>query len=391
MLRLKQVVFNSYNCNNKYDNGRPKLLQPNALKFANTQFKFGKAKFINPKIYFDKDIFEFEKFHFFFNANTPIGLTNQFETNTIILSNILNNSLLITQHNDKIGVFHNVCRHRGCALLNENSNKDCISCPYHNWTYGLDGENYHIPYDDYGDNLKDSDLVKLNHYIINNIIFSSLSNKTSLDKLTKALIFLDDYDLVNKVSVIQEWNFSVNANWKILIENYLDVYRLSNTQPLLSRNLHQRDFIPIQSNDFNLGYVVNNVMNSGLIIDLDKTRNFDIRSNDLHDVVHFRLIFPNLFIILFPHHVILFIFEPIKSELTNLKIKLLSKSSNDSHWNTKLIQFYQTMIMKDISICEDMQKGIINSGFNNSFYNKKYEYILYKFHNLLIKEYFDNM
>lgn len=391
MLLSKPIVFNSsnYNKNSVYDN-RPKLYNSNILKFTNTQLKFGKAKAIDSEIYYNKEIFKFERFKFFFNVSTPIGVLNQFENKKVVLSNILNNSLLITNNNDEINIFHNVCRHRGCALLSEDSKQDYVKCPYHNWTYGLNGQNNYVPFDDYNDH-SNNNLVQLNHNICNNIIFSNLSNRNLDDTTKNALSFLNDYDLINDVSIIKEWEYSINANWKILVENYLDIYRLSNVHPLLTRNLQQREFVPIESNDLNLGYIVHNVLNSGLIIDLDNKRNFAMKSNDFNDVVHFRLIFPNLFIILFPHHLVLFIIDPINHELTNLKIKLLTKSSNDSNWNTKLIKFYESMNLMDISLCESMQKGIENFSFKNGVYNKKYEHTLYKFHNLLINEYTNYM
>lgn len=391
MLLLKSTVFSSinYDKNTVYDN-RPKLLKPNSIKFTNTQLKFGKATGINSEIYYNKEIFEFERFKFFFNTNTPVGLINQFENKTVVLSNILNNSLLLTKNNDEIGIFHNVCSHRGCTLLNHDSKTDYIQCPYHNWTYGLNGENNYVPYDDYGDH-SDKNLVQLKHNVVNNIIFSNLSNRNLEDDTINALSFLNDYDLINNVSIIKEWGYSINANWKILIENYLDIYRLSNVNPSLTQNLQQREFKPIQTDNFNLGYTIHNVLNSGLIIDLDKSRNFTMKSNVYNDVVHFRFIFPNLFIILFPHHLVLFIIDPINHELTNLKVKLLTKSTNDSHWNTKLIQFYESMNLTDISMCENTQKGIKNFGFKNSVYNKKYDRTLYKFHNLLVNEYKDYM
>src|ERR1700689_2443418 len=48
--------------------------------------------------------------------------------------------LLIVRGGDrKLRAFSNVCRHRGARLADGEGNCRAISCPYHGWTYGLDG------------------------------------------------------------------------------------------------------------------------------------------------------------------------------------------------------------------------------------------------------------
>ena len=40
----------------------------------------------------------------------------------------------------QLQAFYNVCQHRGHRLLEGQGNKQCISCPYHAWTYDLAGQ-----------------------------------------------------------------------------------------------------------------------------------------------------------------------------------------------------------------------------------------------------------
>jgi phenylpropionate dioxygenase-like ring-hydroxylating dioxygenase large terminal subunit len=58
-------------------------------------------------------------------------------------------ALIIVDDSDQIRAYHNVCRHRGARLLNDSGNcKHRISCPFHGWSYGLDGslQNYPLPH-----------------------------------------------------------------------------------------------------------------------------------------------------------------------------------------------------------------------------------------------------
>ena len=47
---------------------------------------------------------------------------------------------MIKNKSGNIKGFHNVCRHRGCKLVDKSKNSKVISCPYHKWSYKLDGD-----------------------------------------------------------------------------------------------------------------------------------------------------------------------------------------------------------------------------------------------------------
>ncbi len=48
--------------------------------------------------------------------------------------------ILVRVDETQISAFYNVCRHRGTKLVDESGNFRIIQCPYHGWTYKLDGE-----------------------------------------------------------------------------------------------------------------------------------------------------------------------------------------------------------------------------------------------------------
>src|SRR5262245_11495427 len=49
--------------------------------------------------------------------------------------------ILLRDHTNTIRGYHNICRHRGSRLLDqEEGSKECITCPYHRWTYDLGGK-----------------------------------------------------------------------------------------------------------------------------------------------------------------------------------------------------------------------------------------------------------
>ena len=47
--------------------------------------------------------------------------------------------VVVLDRDEELRAFLNVCRHRGTVLVNEPQRRGTIQCPYHAWTYGLDG------------------------------------------------------------------------------------------------------------------------------------------------------------------------------------------------------------------------------------------------------------
>ena len=48
--------------------------------------------------------------------------------------------VIVRDRDHQVKCFHNVCRHRGMKVVGKPCNARAISCPYHAWTYGLDGK-----------------------------------------------------------------------------------------------------------------------------------------------------------------------------------------------------------------------------------------------------------
>ena len=56
--------------------------------------------------------------------------------------------LLVRDREGKLRAFANICRHRGAPVASGSGNARSFSCPYHGWTYGLDGKLAGVPHED---------------------------------------------------------------------------------------------------------------------------------------------------------------------------------------------------------------------------------------------------
>ncbi len=152
--------------------------------------------------------------------------------------------LLLRDREGSVRAFHNVCSHRGVQLVAEPRNaRGGITCPYHAWTYGLDGQLLRRPkfcgqLEAQADHF---DPVALGLQIIrcelwNQLIFVNLDgNAPPVADYVRPLAerWADrDFDLLRHGGSLE---FEMNANWKLVIENYCERYHLPSVHPALNR------------------------------------------------------------------------------------------------------------------------------------------------------------
>ena len=144
--------------------------------------------------------------------------------------------LLIKNENNEITAFHNVCSHRCLKLVNEKKNiGKLIRCPYHSWSYDLQGNlkaaphiggiNNHKPK---GFNFKEHGLKSIRIHIWNDWIFINLNGKAKKFEEYAKPLFSKFKDLdFNKLEYMATLDFGkINTNWKFLIENFIEPYHV---------------------------------------------------------------------------------------------------------------------------------------------------------------------
>ena len=93
-------------------------------------------------VFAKQDVYEQEKDKVFAQGWASIGVGQQLKKPGDILPvRMAGVSLIAIRAKDgSIGVFHNVCRHKSAPLVDEPCNKRTLVCPYHKWSFKLDGE-----------------------------------------------------------------------------------------------------------------------------------------------------------------------------------------------------------------------------------------------------------
>ena len=140
--------------------------------------------------------------------------------------------VVLRAQNGEVRAFHNVCRHRATIVLQEPAKGlKHLQCPYHAWTYGLDGALEATPYFDGTPDASGSHLDKSQHGLVpvqcavwNHIVFVNLDGKAPpLEEVVQpavneyASLDLSDLRLAHRLT----WEF--DANWKLVFDNW-EVY-----------------------------------------------------------------------------------------------------------------------------------------------------------------------
>jgi phenylpropionate dioxygenase-like ring-hydroxylating dioxygenase large terminal subunit len=132
--------------------------------------------------------------------------------------------------------FLNVCRHRGTVLVNERQKRGTIQCPYHAWTYGLDGSLRGAPRSNEEPDF-DMDCLGLVPVQVGTwgpFVFANPD--TEAPALELALGDLPEVVAANGLDVHSlrfhdRRAYEIKANWKIAIENYLECYHCQLNHP----------------------------------------------------------------------------------------------------------------------------------------------------------------
>jgi Rieske 2Fe-2S family protein len=145
----------------------------------------------------------------------------------------------------ELRAFHNVCRHRGARLLsNPRVNVGNIVCPYHQWTYGLDGSHLyaaHMPadFDPACHGLRPVHLRSLA-----GLIFICLAEQPpeDFDIMANALTpYIAPHD-IKHCRVAHSEDIVEHANWKLTMENNRECYHCNAAHPELTRSIFAEGF-----------------------------------------------------------------------------------------------------------------------------------------------------
>jgi len=132
--------------------------------------------------------------------------------------------VVVRDRDGELRAFLNVCRHRGSVIAKERGRRETLQCPYHAWTYDLDGSLRSAPRSEREDAFDPCELAlrqalveTWGPFVFVNTDLDAAPLAASLGPLPDQI---DPGELVFRERVCAE----LGANWKVAVENYLECY-----------------------------------------------------------------------------------------------------------------------------------------------------------------------
>ena len=292
--------------------------------------------------------------------------------------NLAGESVLLVRGDDnKLRAFFNVCRHRGCQLIDSHDPEKAsgrfranIRCPYHSWTYLLDGSLHHTPHFDIEKKNYSLNAVALDPW--SGFVFINVANTgtTLHEQLDEIPDRVKRYPLA-KLICGKRIQYDVDANWKVILENYNECYHCAGVHPELCQIVPEFRKNGGAGLDWDAGIPQKEGTNTFTFSGTSNRPPF----TDLNDVErerHFgELAYPNLMISLSMDHAAVFILWPGSEERTQVDCRLLfhpdAAAAHDFD-PADAVEFWDIVNQQDWHICERVQRGMHARPFEHGYY-----------------------
>jgi carnitine monooxygenase subunit len=132
--------------------------------------------------------------------------------------------VVVRDRDSTLRAFLNVCRHRGSVIVQERGRRETLQCPYHAWTYGLDGTLCAAPRSEREEEFDPSDLALRPVLVDTWGPFVFVNTDPGAAPLADSLGVLPELVDAGELVFRERVEFELAANWKVAVENYLECY-----------------------------------------------------------------------------------------------------------------------------------------------------------------------
>src|SRR3954463_3855159 len=199
------------------------------------------AKTLPQRYFISRDVFDQELANVFSRQWVLVGHQSEVAApGDFFVADVAGESVIVTRdRNNEVRGFYNVCRHRGTRLCEDERGRSAtIQCPYHAWTYGLDGRLVGAPHmDEVADFKRENySLLPVNIGVWEGFIFLNLSeDPTALEEWFAPLRGKFAEWKLGELRSAKRVIYDVKANWKLMFENYAECYHCPGVHPMLSK------------------------------------------------------------------------------------------------------------------------------------------------------------
>lgn len=307
--------------------------------------------------------------------------------------------LLMRNKDGETQVFHNVCSHRGMQLVAEEGEvQGVIRCPYHSWTYDLNGNLKGTPHiGGVGQHKVDGfkceqhGLKPIRSAVWMDMIFINLDGQATdfnehvapLEERWTSFIGKDGFALLRRANMGGNLEITVDCNWKLAVENYCESYHLPWVHPSLNSYSRLEDHYNIQfgesfSGQGSLAYRLSNVAGTQL-------PKFPSWPQDKLEHAEYVAFFPNVLLGIQADHAFTMMLEPVSAGKTieHLRVYYVGDEATKDTYaasRTSTLESWRVVFGEDIGAVEGMQRGRLSPGFQGGVFSPALDHPTHFFH-----------
>jgi Rieske 2Fe-2S family protein len=337
--------------------------------------------------YHAADVFEAERVWVFAHGWVCVGRDEHLQDpGDYLTREVLGEPIFLVRGRDgEVCAFANSCRHRGTRLLDgEGSVRSAITCPYHAWTYGLDGALLATPNigedDDPGRDRLGLWGIRLERH--DGFLFVNLDGEappldSMIHGMTDSPVELQRYG-IDELRVGGRRTYDVAANWKIVVENYHECLHCPSVHPELVKivPLYRRGEVEEEGQTLGntMGHGLTSFTSSGLsslpplpgLTDGDLTTFYGV------------YVFPNLILNYHRETVNAVSLFPDGPERTHVVSEFLFRPETieaDGFDPSEVVDFRHLVATQDWTVCELAQRGIRSRCYEHGIYPRQEKYL----------------
>jgi len=299
--------------------------------------------------YTSPDIFALEQERIFATHWLCVGRSDEVELPGQWLREIVAGApILVVRGADlRLRAFHDVCRHRGASLVGR---KDCgrdarFICPYHGWTYALDGRG------------ATATLLDVRVEVWEGFVFVTLGATTPLrEAMGETPPWLAELTPLRRA---RRTTAIACANWKLLVENFQESHHFPGVHPALEALTPTASAESWLGDGSWLGGIMpirgETVSGDGLLRDRKRI--------GPRTAVHDAMLFPTLLTSVQPDYLLTYRLIPLSAGETRIVADIYFHPASPETTFGEVFAFWDQVNAEDRAICEDQQQNAHSPGF----------------------------
>lgn len=309
------------------------------------------AEALDASFYVSPEIFQAEKKNIFSAMWHYVGSTQALREPGCFMSHELNDVPLVTVRgkDNLLRTFHNVCRHRAGPLASGEGKARLLTCQYHAWSYGLDGQLVGAPQMEGAENFdkKKCRLPEVKTAEWAGMLFVNLNSDAAPFDQTVAGIEERIRPILMSGNFFKRVVYTVEANWKVYIDNYLEGYHVPVIHPELTAQISFARYTTELFSHYSLQHSP-----------LEKSEAYSTTGH-----VWYYFLFPNIMLNILPGRVQVNSVLPLGLDKTQVIFDYYFDDQEDLERIEKDLAFSDLVQAQDATVCQAVQKAFRSGSY----------------------------